>query len=100
GAAHRALRQIIQRTASPVRSPNRLVEIYQQGQKESSLLATYSQLTEAYIQQGQLSEAASVLEILVQREPHNAQHKTKLQFVKGKLGAAPRPPPPPAPPPA
>src|SRR5713101_667756 len=81
------LQQIVQKNASHVKSLHRLVEIYQQGQKESSLLATYSQLTEAYIQQGQLGEAASVLEILVQREPHNAQHKTKLQFVRGKLGS-------------
>ena len=80
------LQQIVQKSPSHVKTLNRLVEIYQQGQKESSLLATYSQLTEGYIQQGQLAEAASVLEILVQREPHNAQHKTKLQFVRGKLG--------------
>jgi tetratricopeptide (TPR) repeat protein len=82
------LQQIVQKSPSHVKTLNRLVEIYQQGQKESSLLATYSQLTEGYIQQGQLAEAASVLEILVQREPHNAQHKTKLQFVRGKLGGA------------
>ncbi len=89
------LQQIVQKNASHVKTLNRLVEIYQQFQKESSLLATYSQLTEAYVQQGSFSEAASALEILVQREPHNAQHKTKLQFVKGKLAggaaAAPRP---------
>jgi pilus assembly protein FimV len=83
------LQQIVQKSPSHVKTLNRLVEIYQQFQKESNLLATYSQLTEAYINQGQLAEAASVLEVLVQREPHNAQHKTKLQFVKGKLGGAP-----------
>jgi tetratricopeptide (TPR) repeat protein len=82
------LQQIVQKSPAHVKTLNRLVEIYQQGQKESSLLATYSQLTEAYIQQGQLSEAAAVLEVLVQREPHNAQHKTKLQFVRGKLAAS------------
>jgi tetratricopeptide (TPR) repeat protein len=82
------LQQIVQKSPSHVKTLNRLVEVYQQFSKESSLLATYSQLTEAYIQQGQLAEAASVLEVLVQREPANAQHKTKLQFVKGKLGGA------------
>src|SRR5262249_29615067 len=63
------LQQIVQKNASHVKTLNRLVEIYQQFQKESNLLATYSQLTEAYINQGQLAEAASVLEVLVQREP-------------------------------
>ena len=82
------LQQIVQKSPSHVKTLNRLVEVYQQFSNESSLLATYSQLTEAYIQQGQLGEAASVLEVLVQREPANAQHKTKLQFVKGKLGGA------------
>ncbi len=82
------LQQIVQKSPSHVQTLTRLVEVYQQFQNESSLLATYSQLTEAYIQQGQHSEAASVLEILVQREPANAQHKTKLQFVRGKLGGA------------
>ncbi len=82
------LQQIVQKSPSHVKTLTRLVEVYQQFQNESSLLATYSQLTEAYIQQGQHSEAASVLEILVQREPANAQHKTKLQFVRGKLGGA------------
>jgi tetratricopeptide (TPR) repeat protein len=82
------LQQIVQKSPSHVKTLTRLVEVYQQFQNESSLLATYSQLTEAYIQQGQYSEAASVLEILVQREPANAQHKTKLQFIRGKLGGA------------
>jgi tetratricopeptide (TPR) repeat protein len=91
------LQQIVQKSGSHVKTLNRLVEIYQQFQKESSLLATYSQLTEAYIQQGQLADAASVLEVLVQREPHNAQHKTKLQFVRGKLGGAAHAAPAPAP---
>jgi tetratricopeptide (TPR) repeat protein len=87
------LQQIVQKSPSHIRTLTRLVEVYQQFQNESSLLATYSQLTEAYIQQGQLSDAASVLEVLVLREPANAQHKTKLQFVRGKLGgAAPRAP--------
>jgi tetratricopeptide (TPR) repeat protein len=93
------LQHIVQKNPSHLKTLNRLVEIYQQSQKESSLLATYSQLTEAYINQGQLAEATSVLELLVAREPHNAQHKTKLQFVRGKIagGGVPTPPPPPAP---
>src|SRR4029077_14632967 len=82
------LQQIVQKSPSHVKTLTRLVEVYQQFSKESNLLATYSQLTEAYIQQGQLGEAASVLEVLVQREPANAQQKTKLQFVRGKRGGA------------
>ncbi|HUG54440.1 MAG TPA: tetratricopeptide repeat protein [Vicinamibacteria bacterium] len=89
------LQQIVQKNPSHVKTLNRLVEVYQQAQKESSLLATYSQLTEAYINQGQLTEASSVLELLVAREPHNEQHKNKLQFVRGKMegGGAAAPPP-------
>ena len=65
--------------------------------KESAVIATYPQLTEAYINQGQMDQAAAVLEILVELEPQNAQHRSKLEFVRGKLrGRRRRPPRPPS----
>ena len=95
------LQQIVQKNASHVRSLSKLVEIYKQSGKEGPLGTTYSQLTEAYINAGKFAEAAEVLEVLVGREPQNQQHKTKLDFVRGKLGgkrgAAPPPTPAPAP---
>ena len=68
-----------------------------EGRRRSA--TAYSQLTEAYINAGQFAEAAEALEVLVAREPQNLQHRTKLEFVRGKLGgervpAAARAPPP------
>jgi tetratricopeptide (TPR) repeat protein len=94
------LQQIVQKDPQHVRSLARLVEIYQQFQKEGALGSAYSQLTEAYINAGQFKEAAEALEVLVGREPQNLQHRTKLDFVRGKLGGKPRAAAAPAPPPA
>ncbi|MFI5007209.1 MAG: tetratricopeptide repeat protein [Solirubrobacterales bacterium] len=83
------LQQITQRSAGHVKSLNKLVEIYRASRKDALVAQTYSQIVEAYLQQGQNDQAASVLEILVGLEPHNDQHKSKLEFVRaGKAGAA------------
>src|SRR5439155_383987 len=52
-----------------------------------------ARLGEAYLDQKDFGQAATALEALVQREPQNQQHRTKLDFVKSKLGgrAAPAP---------
>jgi tetratricopeptide (TPR) repeat protein len=83
------LQGITQKNPSHVKTLLKLVELYRQLQKDSAVSATYSQLTEAYLQQGQLEQAASVLETLVARDPQNQQHKSKLDFVRGKLGGRP-----------
>ena len=93
------LQQIVQKNPSHVQSLAKLVEIYQQFQKEGALGSAYSQLTEAYINAGQFAEAAEALEVLVAREPQNLQHRTKLEFVRGKLGGKRAPRPRPRPPP-
>jgi tetratricopeptide (TPR) repeat protein len=80
------LQGITQKNPSHVKTLLKLVELYRLLQKDSSVSATYSQLTEAYLQQGQLEQAASVLETLLARDPQNHQHKSKLDFVRGKLG--------------
>ncbi len=93
------LHQIVQKNASHAKSLQKLVDVYRAGQNETALVTTYSQLAEAYINQKDFGQAATALEALVQREPQNQQHRTKLDFVKGKLGgrAAPAPAgPPPA----
>jgi len=42
---------------------------------------TYSQMVEAYLAGGGPEQAASILEMLVQLEPHNEQHRTKLRWL-------------------
>lgn len=81
------LQQIVSRSPGHAKTLLKLVDVYRTLQKENLVVSTYSQLTEAYIQQGHLEQAASVLETLVQREPQNQQHKTKLEFVRGRLAA-------------
>jgi len=45
-----------------------------------------SSLAEAHVAKGHYEKAAEVLEKLIQREPQNAQHRTKLQFVRSQMG--------------
>ena len=87
------LQQIVQKNPSHAKSLQKLVDVYRAGQNETALVTTYSQLAEAYINQKDFGQAATALEALVQREPQNQQHRTKLDFVKSKLGgrAAPAP---------
>jgi tetratricopeptide (TPR) repeat protein len=78
------LQLITQKNASHVKSLSKLVEVYRVLRKDMLVSQTYSQLTEAYISQGQYAQAADVLTILVEAEPQNAQHRTKLEFVRAK----------------
>lgn len=84
------LQPIIQKDPAHVSTLAKLAEIYARFEKDAAVVSTYSQLTEAYINRGRMQDAASVLERLLVLEPQNQQHKTKLQFVRGKLkpGAA------------
>src|SRR5262249_13002203 len=91
------LNLIVQRNQAHVKSLVKLVEIYRVQKKEPAVIAAYSQLVEAYINQGEMGQAASILEILVGMEPQNQQHRTKLDFVRGKSGGRPAPAPAPAP---
>ncbi|MFI5182826.1 MAG: tetratricopeptide repeat protein [Vicinamibacteria bacterium] len=85
------LQLIVQKNASHVKSLSKLVEVYRVLRKDMLVSQTYSQLTEAYISQGEYQQAADVLSILVEAEPQNAQHRTKLEFVRNKQkgGGAP-----------
>jgi tetratricopeptide (TPR) repeat protein len=93
------LQQITQKNASHVKSLAKLVDVYRVLRKDIAVTQTYSQLTEAYINEGEFEQAAGVLEILVSLEPQNAQHRTKLDFVRSRTQApakATRGPAPPA----
>jgi tetratricopeptide (TPR) repeat protein len=83
------LQQIVQKNPSHVKSLARLAEIYKQFSKDGQMANVYSQLTEAYINEGQYAEAAQALETLVAREPQNAQYRSKLELVRAKLSGAP-----------
>ncbi len=58
--------------------------------KNDMLVAqTYGQMVEAYMATGGLEQAASILDMLVQLEPHNEQHRTKLKWLREQKGVAP-----------
>jgi tetratricopeptide (TPR) repeat protein len=99
------LQQIVQKNPSHIRSLAKLVELYRQSRNDMLVAQTYSQMVEAYLAGGGLDQAASILEMLVQLEPHNEQHRTKLRWLRDQKGQPggfevdlDRPPPPPLPP--
>jgi len=95
GRAIALLEELQQRDPNHIKSLLKLVEIYRIQKNDPLVISTYSKLTEAYLKRGEPEQAASVLEILVEMEPQNAQHKTKLEHVRGQLGSGAPPPPPP-----
>lgn len=64
----------------------RLVAVYTRLNEETNVLASMNSLAEAHMGRGRYEEAAKVLERLIQREPQNSQHRTKLQFVRTQMG--------------
>jgi tetratricopeptide (TPR) repeat protein len=104
------LMQIVQRNPSHIRSLAKLIDLYRLARNDTMVAQTYSQMVEAYLASGGLSQAASILEMLVQLEPHNEQHRTKLRWLREQQGEPggfevdldrPAPPPlPPIPPPS
>lgn len=81
----------------------RLVAVYTRLNEETNIVSAMNSLAEAHIARGRFEEASKVLDRLIQREPQNAQHRTKLQFVRSQMGGVdtlpPRKPtPPPMPP--
>jgi pilus assembly protein FimV len=73
-------------------SLDRMVGLYTRLNEETNILSAMNSLAEAHIGKMQFKEAATVLERLVEREPQNAQHRTKLQFVRSQAGGAATPP--------
>lgn len=81
----------------------RLVAVYTRLNEETNIVSSMNSLAEAHIARGRFDDASKVLERLIQREPQNAQHRTKLQFVRSQMGGVdtlpprtPTPPPMPA----
>jgi tetratricopeptide (TPR) repeat protein len=83
------LQQIVQRNPSHIRSLAKLVELYRQSRNDMLVAQTYSQMVEAYLAAGGLEQAASILEMLVQLEPSNEQHRSKLRWLREQQGVQP-----------
>ena len=82
------LQQVVQKNPSHIRSLAKLVELYRLSRNDALVAQTYSQMVEAYLAEGGIDPAASILEMLVQLEPHNEQHRTKLKWVREQQGKA------------
>jgi tetratricopeptide (TPR) repeat protein len=80
------LQQIVQRNPQHIRSLAKLVELYRVARNDALVAQTYSQMVEAYLASGGLEQAASILEMLVQLEPHNEQHRGKLKWLREQQG--------------
>src|SRR4051812_4978660 len=86
GAAVEALNRILRVDAGHTPTLERLVALYSRLNEETNILSAMSSLAEAHVAKGHFENAAEVLEKLIQREPQNAQHRTKLQFVRTQIG--------------
>src|SRR5206468_5874134 len=86
GAAVEALNRILRVDAGHTPTLERLVALYSRLNEETNILSSMSSLAEAHVAKGRFENAAEVLEKLIQREPQNAQHRTKLQFVRTQIG--------------
>jgi tetratricopeptide (TPR) repeat protein len=103
-AAVELLNRVLRVDAGHIPTLERLVSLYTKLNEETNILASMNTLAEAHIAKGRYEPAAVILEKLIQREPQNAQHRNKLQFVKSQTGGVDTMPPrakaEPAPPPA
>jgi tetratricopeptide (TPR) repeat protein len=99
------INRVLRADAGHIPTLERLVALYMRLNEETNILASMNTLAEAHIAKGRYPQAATVLEKLIQREPQNAQHRNKLQFVKSQSGVGvetqpprskPASPPPPA----
>ncbi len=86
GVAVEMLNRILRVDSSHTPTLERLVALYSRLNEETNILSSMSSLAEAHVAKGQYEKAAEVLDKLIQREPQNAQHRTKLQFVRSQMG--------------
>jgi tetratricopeptide (TPR) repeat protein len=94
------LQGLVQRNPQHFKSLAKLVELYRLSRNDSMVAQTYGQMVEAYMATGGHEQAASILEMLVQLEPHNEQHRTKLRWLREQKGVTGTAPPPGGAPPA
>jgi pilus assembly protein FimV len=85
-AAVELLNRVLRADPGNIGAMEKLVGVYMRVNEETNILASMNSLAEAHISRGNHDAAAAVLEKLIAREPQNAQHKTKLAFVKQQKG--------------
>ena len=86
GTAVEMLNRLLRVDAGHTPTLERLVAVYSRLNEETNILSSMSSLAEAHVAKGHYEKAADVLEKLIQREPQNSQHRTKLQFVRTQMG--------------
>jgi tetratricopeptide (TPR) repeat protein len=86
GAAVETLNRILRVDSGNTATLERMVAVYTRLNEETNILAAMNSLAEAHIARGKYEDAAKTLEKLIQREPQNSQHRTKLQFVRSQMG--------------
>jgi tetratricopeptide (TPR) repeat protein len=84
------LQAVSQQEPAHIPTLAKLVELYRLSRNEAMVVQTYSQMVEGYLRQGDMEKAGSILELLVQLEPHNEQHRSKLEWIR-KQGVEPAP---------
>ncbi len=97
GVAVEMLKSVLRVDPGHIPTLERLVATYTRLNEETNILSSMNSLAEAHIAKGQYQQASAVLEKLIEREPQNAQHRTKLQFVRSQTGETAAAPPPPKP---
>ncbi|MBK5260391.1 MAG: tetratricopeptide repeat protein [Thermoanaerobaculia bacterium] len=94
GAAVEMLQRVLRVDQGHTPTLERLVALYTRLNEETNILSSMNSLAEAHIASGEYEKSAAVLDKLILREPQNAQHRTKLQFVRSNMpGGAPGPTP-------
>jgi len=86
GGAIEMLNRVLRVDPGNTPTLERLVAVYSRLNEETNILASMNSLAEAHIAKMHFDEASKVLEKLIQREPQNSQHRTKLQFVRSQMG--------------
>jgi tetratricopeptide (TPR) repeat protein len=80
------LQQLVQRNPQHIKSLTKLAELYRQSKNDMLVAQTYGQMVEAFMATGAHEPAAGILDMLVQLEPHNDQHRSKLRWLREQKG--------------
>jgi tetratricopeptide (TPR) repeat protein len=84
--AAQALERVAAAAPRHVKTLVKLAEVHRFAQADVAANATYARLAEVYIASGEDEQAASILEMLVSREPGNSAHRRAFEEVIGRLG--------------
>jgi pilus assembly protein FimV len=80
------INRILRSDTGNIAALEKLVVVYTRANEETNILASMNSLAEAHIARGDYQAAAGILDKLIAREPQNAQHRNKLNFVRQQTG--------------